>query len=163
MTVGQRIKKRREECGLSVVELAAMLDKARSTVYRYESDEIQDMPITVLEPLAEALETTPAYLMGWTDDPVDHDNDDLSDVRLDLVEYFDGDSRQIRAFLKAEEEDQQKDEDEITGVANEDIKIRMIARDMKSLEPQDLDAVKDVVASLKRAAERARAKIDGDS
>lgn len=68
MTIGNRIRKRREECGMSVVELAEKLGKARSTVYRYESDDIQDMPITVLEPLAEALDTTPAYLMGWHDD-----------------------------------------------------------------------------------------------
>ena len=69
MTIGQRIKARREECGLSVIELAERLGKARSTVYRYESDEILDMPIAVLEPLAAALNTTPGYLMGWTEDP----------------------------------------------------------------------------------------------
>ena len=105
MTVGERVKRRREECGLSVIELASRLQKSRSTVYRYESDEIQDMPITVLEPLANALSTTPAYLMGWTDDPEDYDDDDLSDVRSELIEYFDGDARKIRAFLQAERED----------------------------------------------------------
>ncbi len=78
MTVGQRIKARREECGLSVIDLAERLGKARSTIYRYEGDEIQDMPITVLEPLAEALSTTPAYLMGWSDDPHDYDSVDFS-------------------------------------------------------------------------------------
>lgn len=69
MTIGQRIKARREECGLSVIDLAERLKKARSTIYRYESDEILDMPIDVLEPLAAALQTTPAYLMGWDEDP----------------------------------------------------------------------------------------------
>ena len=68
MTVGERIKAVREQRGLSVIELAERLGKARSTIYRYESDEIQDMPTTVLEPLAEALNTTPAYLMGWTEE-----------------------------------------------------------------------------------------------
>jgi len=55
MSIGSRIKARREACGLSVIDLAERLGKARSTVYRYESDEVQDMPITVLEPLARAL------------------------------------------------------------------------------------------------------------
>ena len=69
MTIGERIKRRRIQLGLSVDELADMLGKNRATVYRYEKDEIKDMPTTVLEPLAKALLTTPADLMGWEDPP----------------------------------------------------------------------------------------------
>ena len=68
MTTGERIKRRREDLGLSVEEIANRLNKHRATVYRYESDEIETMPASVLGPLAAALETTPAYLMGWEDD-----------------------------------------------------------------------------------------------
>lgn len=64
-TIGNRIRLARQEAGLSVDELAARLGKNRATVYRYESDEIENFPITVIGPLAEALHTTPAYLMGW--------------------------------------------------------------------------------------------------
>lgn len=67
MTVGQRIKNKRLQLGISVDELAAKLGKNRATVYRYEKDDIKDLPITVLEPLANALETTPADLLGWED------------------------------------------------------------------------------------------------
>ena len=65
MTIGERIKKRRKELGISVDEVAAKLNKNRATIYRYESDEIENMSINILEPLAHALNTTPAYLMGW--------------------------------------------------------------------------------------------------
>lgn len=65
MTIGERIKNRRNELGLTADEVAEQLDKSRATVYRYESGEIEKMPTTVLEPLAEVLKTTPAYLMGW--------------------------------------------------------------------------------------------------
>ncbi len=65
MTIGERIKNRRVELGLSVEELARLLGKNRATIYRYESDEIENLPITVLEPLAQVLHTTPAQLMGW--------------------------------------------------------------------------------------------------
>jgi len=65
MTIGERIKARRIELGLSVDELAARLGKNRATIYRYESGAIKDMPTPVLEPLAKALNTTPAELMGW--------------------------------------------------------------------------------------------------
>lgn len=65
MTIGERIKNRRKELGLTVDELAQRLGKNRATVYRYESNDIEKLPTTVLEPLAKALDVTPAYLMGW--------------------------------------------------------------------------------------------------
>ena len=68
MTTGDRIKTRRVRLGLSVDELAARLGKNRATVYRYENNEISNFPAKVLEPLAKALETTPAALMGWGED-----------------------------------------------------------------------------------------------
>lgn len=68
MTIGERIKERRKELGISVDELAEKLGKNRATIYRYESSDIEKLPTTVLEPLSEALRTTPSYLMGW-DDP----------------------------------------------------------------------------------------------
>ncbi len=64
-TIGGRIRKKRIELGLSVDELSVKLGKNRATVYRYESDEIANFPISVMYPLAKALQTTPAYLMGW--------------------------------------------------------------------------------------------------
>lgn len=65
MTIGERIKQRRKELGLSVDELAEKLGKNRATIYRYESNEIEKLPTTVLEPLANALGVSPGYLMGW--------------------------------------------------------------------------------------------------
>ena len=65
MTIGERIKQRRMELGLSVDEVAEKLGKNRATVYRYESNEIENLPVGTLEPLAKILETTPAQLMGW--------------------------------------------------------------------------------------------------
>lgn len=65
MTIGERIKERRKQLGLTVDELAERLGKNRATIYRYESNDIEKLPTTVLEPLAKALDVTPAYLMGW--------------------------------------------------------------------------------------------------
>lgn len=67
MTIGERIKLKRKELGITVDDLAVRLNKNRATIYRYESNEIEKLPTTVLEPLAKALNTTPAYLMGWND------------------------------------------------------------------------------------------------
>ena len=50
---------------MSADKLAEKIGKNRATVYRYEKDEIENMPYDVLEPIAEALNVSPAYLMGW--------------------------------------------------------------------------------------------------
>lgn len=83
MKVGDRIRAKRQDMGMSVDELAARLGKNRATVYRYEKGDIENMPVNVLEPLAEVLQTTPAYLMGWTPDAYDWERD--LDHRLDSV------------------------------------------------------------------------------
>lgn len=70
MDVGKRIRERRKELSLSVDELAQKLNKNRTTVYRYEKGDIENLPMDILGPLAEALNTTPAYLMGWESKPV---------------------------------------------------------------------------------------------
>ena len=75
MNIGNRIKQRRLSLGMSVDDLAIEVNKNRATIYRYEKGEIENLPTTVIEPLAKALETTPEYLMGWTDDPRDYEND----------------------------------------------------------------------------------------
>lgn len=69
MDVGKRIKERRIELNMSVDELAKRLDKNRTTVYRYEKGDIENLPMDILGPLAKALNTTPAYLMGWDSKP----------------------------------------------------------------------------------------------
>ena len=79
MDIGERIKRRREELGLSVIEVARLLNKNRATVYRYEDNSIKDMPLTVLEPLAKVLKTTPAYLIGWNDDSSE-DSEDNTEI-----------------------------------------------------------------------------------
>lgn len=67
MNIGDRIKRRREDLSISAEELGRRIGKAKTTVYRYESGAIENMPSTVVEPIAKALLTSPAYLMGWTD------------------------------------------------------------------------------------------------
>ena len=65
MLIGQRIKSMRIEQGLSIDDLASKLGKNRTTIYRYENGNIENLPLSILDSLANALNTTPAYLMGW--------------------------------------------------------------------------------------------------
>lgn len=67
MKFGERLKQRRLELGISAEELAKQIGKNRATIYRYEKGDIENVPIDVLDPLSEALDTTPEYLLGWSD------------------------------------------------------------------------------------------------
>lgn len=49
---------------MSADDLAKNIGKDRSTVCRYESVDIRKLSIEMMEPLAEALKTDIAYLMG---------------------------------------------------------------------------------------------------
>lgn len=71
MSVGKNIKARRKELHMSAEALADKLDVSPSTIYRYESGDIEKVDAAKLIPIAEALSTTPAFLMGWAEsDPV---------------------------------------------------------------------------------------------
>lgn len=68
MNIGKRIQARRKELNISIDELAKQLNKNRTTVYRYEKGDIENLPLDALRPLAKILKTSPAYLMGWKDE-----------------------------------------------------------------------------------------------
>lgn len=68
MEIGERIKKRREELGISQDELAKKVGyTSRSSVAKVETN-ANGMVQSKLIAFAKALQTTPAYLMGWEDD-----------------------------------------------------------------------------------------------
>ncbi|MDR2044859.1 MAG: helix-turn-helix domain-containing protein [Clostridium sp.] len=68
MTIGQRIKARRKEIGLTADQVADRLGVDRTTVFRYEKGTINKVSHEILGKLAIILQTTPVYLMGMTDD-----------------------------------------------------------------------------------------------
>lgn len=61
----KRIKKRRLELKYSFQDLADKTNMSKSTLQRYETGSIRNLPLDKLEVLASALQTTPSYLMGW--------------------------------------------------------------------------------------------------
>lgn len=71
LTTGDRMKFRRKELGLSAEKVAERLGVSPATIYRYEKGDIEKLPGDILPTLSEVLQTTPAYLMGWTEDETD--------------------------------------------------------------------------------------------
>lgn len=63
-STGEIIKQLRESKGMSVEQLADKIGKSRTTVWRYENGSIEQMPYTVLIPIAKALNVAPTVLLG---------------------------------------------------------------------------------------------------
>lgn len=73
-----RIKTRREDLGLSFQQLADLTNMSKSTLQRYETGGIKNIPLDKLEVLARALSTTPEWILGWNREITDLDKTILS-------------------------------------------------------------------------------------
>ena len=92
MKIGDRIKERRKELKMSAEELGAKLGKDRSTIYRYEKGDIENLPLDILEPIASALNTTPQYLMGWDEAVKKEINENpvkSAQIHIEMIEDID--------------------------------------------------------------------------
>lgn len=88
MKVGERIKLRRKELGISADKLGERIGKNRATIFRYEKGDIENLPLDILEPIAEALLITPQALMGWEEQEKTATNNDsgMSEAKRQLFE-----------------------------------------------------------------------------
>ncbi len=102
-TIGARIRQRREALNMTQEELGAALRLNKSSVQRYESGQVQRIKRPILNAIAEALsvnplwllsgsnaaamQTTPAYLMGWGECTVASDQK-LTAQELALLKLF---------------------------------------------------------------------------
>ena len=85
MEIGDRIKARREELGISQEELAKKVGyKSRSSVNKIEIDG-RGLPQGKIVAFAKALQTSPAYLMGWTAEEASDVIADLANTALEAV------------------------------------------------------------------------------
>lgn len=65
MEIKDIIKARRLELGKTLEDIGKEVGVSKSTVMRWENGDIDDMRRSKVVALAKALNTTPAYLMGW--------------------------------------------------------------------------------------------------
>ena len=106
--VADRIKQCREDRGMSADTLAKILGKDRSTIFRYEKDEIGNIPINVIQAMAVALDVDPGYLMGWTDEKTPFRNKEpiskMDDEHAELIQLYDALDQvrkdQLMSFLR---------------------------------------------------------------
>ena len=86
-----RLKKLREEKGMSQREFATDFGVSPATVGMWESGAREPRTLEQLQRLADYFETTVDYLLGRTDDPYDYENDPnqfLDDIPLEHLQYY---------------------------------------------------------------------------
>ena len=84
LTLYENIKKRREELGLTKVELANRIGYERSMITKVEQGKV-DLTQSKIAAFAKALETSPARLLGWEWDIVPME---LSDIEANVISAY---------------------------------------------------------------------------
>lgn len=96
MTIGQRIRDLRIEQNMSQDELATLVGyKSRSAINKIELNE-RDVKHSQILLFAKVLNTTPNYLMGWTDDK----GTAFQHIQQPLYELNSNEHRMLKVFRK---------------------------------------------------------------
>ena len=69
MTTGERIKMLRKEHNLTQEELGAKIGVQKAAIQKYEKGTVKNIKRDSLIKLAQCLDTSPEYLLGWEDMP----------------------------------------------------------------------------------------------
>ena len=67
MEMSDRIKERRTAMGFTQEELGKKLGLQKSAIAKYENGRVENIKRSVIAEMAEVLECSPSYLMGWDD------------------------------------------------------------------------------------------------
>jgi transcriptional regulator with XRE-family HTH domain len=88
----RRMHNRRIELNYTYQELADKTGICKSTLQRYETGSIKNMPLDKLEVVANALRVSPGFLLGWNEEVCDISADQSKVIKGCLnmpEEYFD--------------------------------------------------------------------------
>lgn len=144
MTIGERVKFRRKQLQLTQEELAKRLgNSSRASVCTIEKDR-EDLTTTRIAKLATALETTPAWLMGWVDSP--------EKKVIDLTGVVDAVTEATTQAMERNEIPSYYENEETAEIAqelyeNEDMRLLFDAA--KDSKPEDLKMAADLLKRLK--------------
>lgn len=101
VTVGERIKETREKQGITQTQLANACEVSKQTLYKYENNIITNIPSDKVECIAGCLSVSPAYLMGWEENAV---RENPNDIRYAAYRELEGESdeliRDVMEFIR---------------------------------------------------------------
>lgn len=102
MEMKEVIRTRRKSLGLTLEDVAIRVGVSRATVQRWETGVLQNPGRDKIAALAAALQVSPGYLLGWTDDPGLQMEQDLATAVADLTPEETTSVLNYIAFLKAQ-------------------------------------------------------------
>lgn len=105
--LNKRIKERRKNQNKTLLEVAEFIGVKEATMQRYESGEIKTIPYKNIELIAECLDCSPSYLMGWDEEIKNYSDDEL-------------DEQIINVFNRLSEEKKQQALDYLTFLASQE-------------------------------------------
>ena len=79
VNIGERIRMLRLAAKLTQEELANAAGTTKQTIHKYETGIISNIPASKIKFMADKLNTTPAYLMGW------HESNDLPIEKIEQL------------------------------------------------------------------------------
>ncbi len=86
MTVGDRIKIAREAAQMTQDQLGQLCGTTKQTIFKYENNVVTNIPLDRLERIADVLDVSPSFLMGWSDSdgkkPAAQTDSELLDAEL---------------------------------------------------------------------------------
>ena len=90
MNLSEKIRYLRIQKGMTQAELAEKLNTTKQTIGKYENQVVTNLPLNRIQELADALDTTPAYLMGWGEEkPADASSaDELTDTQKTAIDMI---------------------------------------------------------------------------
>lgn len=117
MSIGQRIKSRREELGMSQEELAHRIGyKSKSSINKIELD-IQQLRQSKIKQIADALETTTDYIMGWSEKKNDEPKEKYDVTDLIKNQYGSDVYELVQLYSKLNEAGKNKIMEELRDIA----------------------------------------------
>lgn len=101
MTLGEKIRVSRENAGLTMEELGKKCGTTKQTIYKYETGIVTNIPLDRLMRIANAVDVSASYLMGWEDiNAEQRGEDEVTRKLLDFVDTATADElRQLLDFI----------------------------------------------------------------
>lgn len=103
MNIGAKIKQLRCHMGFTQEELASSAKTTKQTIHKYETGIISNIPASKIKAIADKLNTTPSYLMGWESEKENEKQNRPSPDKIILTE---GERLVLDLFNEVPEEQQ---------------------------------------------------------
>ena len=101
MEIGIKLKNRRKELNLTMLEIAKKVGVSEATVSRWESGDIANMRRDKIAALANALQVPPSFIMGWSDEPRKENKPEKPELVENMIVYHrDGKTSEVKLSPK---------------------------------------------------------------